>query len=77
MPAMNTMLQGLLALTLFPMFTALPAWGADISLGATELRVMQGTALEEDYSEMLFKFLLAQAKQTNEKRVAQIGRAHV
>lgn len=76
MPAMNTMLRGLLALTLLPMFTTLPAWGADTSLGATELRVMQGTALEKDYSEMLFKFLLAQAKQANEKRVARLESIH-
>ena len=58
------------------MFATLPAWAADTSLGATELRVMQGTALEKDYSEMLFKFLLAQAKQANEKRVPRLEAIH-
>lgn len=46
------------------------------TLHPDDLRVIQGTPLEKDYHDMLYNFLLRQAAQATEKRLARLDAIH-
>lgn len=65
---MNTTIRALLVVALLSTFKVMPRLAFASGLGSADLCVIRSTALEKDYADMLFKFLLAQAKQASERR---------
>ena len=67
------LLRGRYALCVFFFLTGLSQSAlAQGLLRADDLRVIQGTALEKNYRDMLYTFLLGQAAQATEKRLARL-----
>ena len=66
---MKTVIRGLLVVALIKIT---PVLAVASGLGAADLRVIQGSARENQHADMLFKFLLAQANAASDKRRARM-----
>lgn len=69
--AVNLLIRYLIAALILTVALAIPL-PPQRRLPAEDLQVIRGTALEEDYQDMLFNFLLRQAAGDTEKRLARL-----